>query len=234
MIQLVDFFRDKEVSKILDVGTGSGNFIRVLKSTFPEADVLGIDPNTESLLKASASYPDAIFKEMSAENLLFENDTFDVVSMSMALHHLPKIKKSLKELKRVTKTTGWIIINELFSDNLNPAQEVHRQFHHFRSYIDRLTGVCHRETFRKEQILQMIRNSGISIQFYFDDVTGENQIAEEGELEKKLETMRQYLEKIRGREEYDILKPQIEDFRLNALRDGLRIATRAVVVGKKQ
>ncbi|HKI88238.1 MAG TPA: methyltransferase domain-containing protein [Draconibacterium sp.] len=234
MIQLVDFFQDKEVDKVLDVGTGSGDFVKILQSIFLQAAIEGVDPNTESLAKAKEAYPKVTFSEMVAENLLFGNDLFDVVSLSMALHHLPKVKKGLKELKRVVKPNGWIIINELFSDNLNPAQEVHKQFHHFRSYIDRLNGISHRETFRKEEILQIIRDAGISVQFYFEDTKGVNQVAEDDELELRVEKMKQMLEKIKGRPEYDMLKPQIEDFRKNALKYGFQPATRVVVVGKKQ
>ena len=233
MIQLIDFFYDKEVNKVLDVGTGSGDFVKVLKSVFSGATIEGIDPNAESLAKAREIYPDMTFSKMTAENLMFENDSFDVVSMSMALHHLPKVKKGLKELKRVVRPAGWVIINELFSDNLNPAQEVHKQFHHFRSYIDRLTGVSHRETFRKDEILQIIKEAGISVQFYFEDNKEVNLIAQEGELELRINKMKEMLEKIKGRPEYDELKPQIEDFRKNALEHGFQPATRLIVVGKK-
>jgi len=233
MIQLIDFFYDKEVNNVLDVGTGSGDFLKVLKTVFPKAAISGVDPNTDSLAKAKEIYPEVNFSEMVAENLLFEDNSFDVVSMSMALHHLPKVKKGLKEIKRVVKPTGWIIINELFSDNLNPAQEVHKQFHHFRSHIDRLTGVSHRETFRKEEILQIIKETGIFVQFYFEDTKEVNLIAEDGELELRIEKMKAMLEKIKGRPEYDELKPQIEDFRQNALKYGFQPATRVVVVGKK-
>lgn len=233
MIQLVDFFQDKEVNKVLDVGTGSGDFVKVLQGVFPEAAIEGVDPNVESLVKAEKAYPDVIFSEMVAENLLFEKDTFDVVCLSMALHHLPKVKKGLKELKRVVKPDGWIIINELFSDNLNQAQEVHKQFHHFRSYIDRLNGISHRETFRKEEILQMIREVGISVKFYFEDTKEVNLVAENGELELRVEKMKEMLSTVKGRPEYEMLKPQIEEFRNNALKHGFQPATRVVVVGKK-
>ena len=234
MIQLVDFFKDKEVNKVLDVGTGSGDFVKILQSVFPQATIEGVDPNLESMAKAKEAYPDISFSEMVAENLIYKDNSFDVVSMSMALHHLPKVKKGLTELKRVVKPSGWIIINELFSDNLNPAQEVHKQFHHFRSYIDRLTGISHRETFRKDEILQIIREAGISVQFFFEDTKEVNLVAENGELELRVEKMKEMLEKIKGRPEYDVLKPQIEDFREKAKKFGFQPATRVVVVGKKQ
>jgi ubiquinone/menaquinone biosynthesis C-methylase UbiE len=234
MEALKNFFYDKTIENILDVGTGSGKFITILKATFPAAKITGVDPDQESLGKAQVDFPDAGFQKMSAENLLFENDTYDVVSLSMALHHLPKIKKGLKELKRVVKPGGWIIINELFSDNLNPAQEVHKMYHHFRSRIDRLTGVSHRETFKKEEILQIVKEAGISIQFFFEHKKNVNMVTEPGELEKKADEMKVMLERIKGKPEYAELLPQIEKFRVKAMEFGFQPATNVVIVGKKK
>ncbi len=77
------------------------------------------------------------FEQGIAERLPFSTGTFDVASISMALHHLTKVSKGLHEMKRVVKKGGWIIVNEIISDNLNPAQEVHKIYHHFRSRVDR-------------------------------------------------------------------------------------------------
>ncbi len=233
MEALKNFFYDKNVAKILDVGTGSGDFLVVLKETFPEAGIVGVDPNSDALKEARVKFPDVEFQEMAAENLHFENNTFDAVSLSMALHHLPKVKKGLTEIKRVVKPEGWIIINELFSDNLNPAQEVHKMFHHFRSQIDRLNGISHRETFRKDEILQLVRQAGISIQFFYEHKKEVNLVAEKGELEKKANKMKVMLETIKGKPEYEELLPQIEKFRTRALQYGFQPATNVVIVGKK-
>ena len=234
MEALRNFFYDKKVNKVLDVGTGPGSFIGVLKDSFPDAEIFGVDPDESSLNEAKQNFSDVIFQKMSAEELQFETGTFDVVSLSMALHHLQKVKRGLLEIKRVTKPQGWILINELFSDNLNPAQEVHKMFHHFRSQIDRLTGVSHRETFRKDEILQIVRQAGISIQFYFEHKRNVNLIVEKGELEKRVNKMKQKLETIKGRPEYDELKPQIEEFRKKALEHGFQPATNVVIVGRKK
>ena len=169
---------------------------------------------------------------MSAEKLDFADNTFDLASISMALHHLPDIQTSLMEMQRVVKCGGWIIVNELFSDNLSPAQEVHKMFHHFRSKIDRLIGVNHNETFEKEQILHMVKSAGIQVQFYFETMQETNLIEKEGELETMLQKMKQHLEKIKGLTEYEIFKPQIDVFRESALQNGFQPATRVVVVGK--
>jgi len=232
MEQLKDFFTDKQVASMLDVGTGTGDFLEVLKNVFPKAKITGIDPNTESLQEAAEKFPDVSFAEMGAENLTFNENSFDLVSISMALHHLPDVQKALKEMQRVVKPGGWIIVNELFSDNLNKSQEVHKMFHHFRSKIDRLTGISHHETFEKKEILKMITKAGIQVLFDFENNVGNNLINEAGELDNRVEKMKQHLEKIKDLPEYVVLETQIETFRKHALQNGFQPATRVVVVGK--
>ncbi len=232
MKQLKDFFQDKKVNSILDAGTGTGDFIAVLKEMFPYIPITGIDPDLGSLNEAIQKYPDVSFIEMSAEKLDFPDNTFDLASISMALHHLPDIPAALKEMQRVVKPEGWIIVNELFSNNLNQAQEVHKIFHHFRSSIDRLTGISHNETFEKEQILHMIKKSGIKVLLHFENREEINLIDLPGELDVRIEKMKQHLEKIKGLPEYEIFKPRIEEFRQRALLFGFQPATRIVVVGQ--
>ena len=149
MEPFINYFRDKKIHDVLDVGTGKGGFIHVLQDTFPEAEITGIDPESAYLQIARDKYPDVSFIKMHSEKLLFRDNTFDVAVISMALHHLPKVKKSLKEMKRVVKDEGWIIVNEMISNNLNSAQEVHKLYHHFRSRVDMMTGIYHRKSFTK-------------------------------------------------------------------------------------
>lgn len=232
MKQLKDFFKGLRVKSILDVGTGSGHFIKVLNEVFPQALITGIDPDTASLESASKKFTDAIFREMSAEKLDFPNASFDLASISMALHHLPNIDVSLKEMQRVTKPGGWIIVNELFSDNLNPAQEVHKMYHHFRSSIDRIHGISHNEAFRKDEIIDMIKWSGLKIQFQFEVVEKANLITDTEDIEIRVEKMNEMLKTIDGRSEFEMLAPKIEEFRELALKNGFQPATRIVAVGK--
>jgi len=49
MEQLKTFFSDSEINSILDVGTGSGDFIAILKDVFSKTKITGVDPDTESL-----------------------------------------------------------------------------------------------------------------------------------------------------------------------------------------
>ncbi len=232
MEALINFFFDKNCEHVLDVGTGPGKFIKVLKETFPTAQITGVDPLAESLDEAKSNYPDVEFVQGVAERLPFSAGTFDAASISMALHHLSKVSKGLREMKRVVKKEGWIIVNELISDNLNPSQEVHKIYHHFRSRVDRILGVSHHETFLKEQVIQMVEDAGISIQFFFEQ-KDDPETMDANEVEKRVEIMQKMLEKIKDKPEYEEMKEQIAEFRKQVLIHGFQPATKVVIIGRK-
>jgi SAM-dependent methyltransferase len=233
MNPLIHYFTDIKVVNILDVGTGTGGFIPVLQKCFHEASITGIDPNQESLQAAKLQFPDTQFLEMDSEKLLFEDNTFDIVNVSMALHHFSKVRKSLKEIKRVVKTGGYIIITEPLSDNLNPAQEVHKIYHHFCSRIDRLTGKFHRKTFTKNAILHMLKMAELPVQFYFEHRKNPLLAENNGEIDIRLEKMKGMLEQIKDRPEYDMMRLQLNEFRKKAMIRGIQPATNLVLVVRK-
>lgn len=232
MEQLKNYFQNKKIQTALDVGTGTGDFLEVLKHIIPGSGITGVDPNKESLQIAKEKFPEFDFFEMGAEKLDFSDNQFDVVSISMALHHLPDVQKAFTEMLRVIKPEGWIIVNELFSDNLNEAQEVHKLYHHFRSTTDRLLGINHNETFKKNEIVNFIKNAGIDIQLQFEINHERNLITGIKDVEARVEKMKTALEKIKGYPEYELLNPIIEEFRRKATEYGFQPATRVVVVGK--
>jgi len=127
---------------------------------------------------------------------------------------------------------GWIVVNELFSDNLNEAQEVHRLYHHFRSATDRVLGISHNETFRKYEIIQMVEKSGVNIQLHFECVEDKNLISGPEDIELRIENMEAALERIKGYAEYQLLQPKIEEFREKASKYGFQPATRIVLIGE--
>ena len=232
MKQLNEYFKNHKINSVLDVGTGTGDFLVVLDNAFPTAKITGVDPNTESLKEANSKYPEVEFKEMGAEKLNFPENTFDVASISMALHHLPDIPAAFLEMKRVVKPGGFIIVSELFSDNLNEAQEIHKMYHHFRSATDRLLGISHNETFTKAEIIQLVESSGIDIQLQFEFKKGENLITSKEDIDYRVSKMEAMLERVIDFPEYETLKPKIEEFRKNVSEFGFEPATRLVLVGK--
>ncbi|QIA09812.1 class I SAM-dependent methyltransferase [Draconibacterium halophilum] len=229
MEQLQQFFQDKTVHTLLDVGTGSGDFITVLKKTFKDAKFTGIDPDKPSLEEAAKIHPDAKFRSMTGERLDFPDSTFDAASISMAMHHLPDVQQTLNEMKRVVKPGGWLIINELFSDNLNPAQEVHKSMHHFRSTVDRLNGVCHNKTFSRAEILEQIEKAGLETCTTFNQNKALVEPSPE-EIAERKDKLTEMLGQIKDKPEYHALKKQIPEIEYALQRHGFQMATRVVVI----
>ncbi len=232
MKQLTDFFEGKQVNRILDVGTGTGDFIKVLKNVFPDAEITGVDPLEESLQEAKRIYPDVHFQKMSGEKLAFENNQFDAVSISMALHHLPDIQAAFSEMKRVLKPKGWMIVNELFSDGLNPAQEVHKMLHHFRSTIDRMLGEHHREAFTQAEIPVIVENAGLQIELQFIDDRGTPDSP--ANYSVRIEKMEEHLERVKETSDYETLKQQLDNLSKMIEEHGFQPSPRMVIVGRKQ
>ncbi len=99
-------------SKILDVATGTGQ--QAFAFAKKGYEVIGIDLS-ESMLnvaKKRNKYRNAKFEAADATNLPFEDNSFDVSSISFALHEMPLSirEKVLKEIVRVTKQKGIIVV----------------------------------------------------------------------------------------------------------------------------
>lgn len=231
MKQLITFFSDKNITRVLDVGTGPGHFVKVLQEAFPGAMITGVDPDEDSLIKAAEKYADAEFQQMSGEGLDFENDRFDVASISMALHHLSDVQQTLLEMRRVVRPGGWIVVNELFSDDQNPAQEVHKRMHHFRSRIDRMNGITHNEAFTRKEIVELIGKAGLFIELKFE-FQNPAQTPSSDEIEERKSKLWEALGQIKGRPEYDEMATEIPEIEAALEKHGFEMATRLVCVAR--
>ncbi|OGO23277.1 MAG: hypothetical protein A2144_12065 [Chloroflexi bacterium RBG_16_50_9] len=156
--RVVDFTGAEKGSRILDVATGTG------KQAFAFAekgyDVTGIDLSKAMLKVANKKnrYKNVRFQAADATNLPFEDNSFDVSGVSFALHDMPlKIReKALKEITRVTKPEGMIVI----VDYALPENKIGRFLvYHFvrlyeREYYSR---------FIKSDLEALLRKSGIEV-----------------------------------------------------------------------
>ncbi|MEO1927627.1 MAG: methyltransferase domain-containing protein [Nautiliaceae bacterium] len=86
---------------VLDVGYGKGVIIRELQKEYPLIEFVGVDP----------VFSDETIKKGSVYNLPFEDNEFDIVLVFEVLQHT-YLKEALKEIYRVLKRNGKIIIGE--------------------------------------------------------------------------------------------------------------------------
>jgi ubiquinone/menaquinone biosynthesis C-methylase UbiE len=150
--------------RILDVGTASGGFIDTLMKTLKDyGSFVGIDycasvaskKEMESAKKRFEGKP-VQFLEMNAENLKFEDGSFDTVCISHSLHHLASIGKVLAEMKRVLKNGGNFILQEAYCDgDQTEAQKADELEHEWEAQIDSLLGITHNKTLTKQRIMDI-------------------------------------------------------------------------------
>ena len=88
---------------ILDIGAGTGDFLSVVKEN--GWNTIGVEPSDKA--KAIAKNKGVVFVEQTSE---LENNSFDIITMWHVLEHVPNLDNQLKELKRLLKPNGNLII----------------------------------------------------------------------------------------------------------------------------
>jgi demethylmenaquinone methyltransferase/2-methoxy-6-polyprenyl-1,4-benzoquinol methylase len=99
---------------VLDVATGTGSLAIELGKQAEK--VVGIDLSDKMLAvaKKKSKKGNITFQQMDASQMAFDDDTFDIVTISLGLHDMPlEIRGAvLKESKRVLKSDGKLFILE--------------------------------------------------------------------------------------------------------------------------
>jgi len=104
----------KEVS-ILDVGTGTGILIGQVLLKNKSAHLFGVDNSPEMLNKAKSKFQgknNVTITLGSANKLPYEDNSFEFVTCANSFHHHPDSLNSLKEMKRVLKPGGKVILSD--------------------------------------------------------------------------------------------------------------------------
>ncbi|WP_026714712.1 class I SAM-dependent methyltransferase [Flavobacterium daejeonense] len=89
--------------RILDIGAGTGDFLSVVKNDGWQT--VGIEPSDRA--KGIAIGKGIAFVENTTE---LENHSFDVITMWHVLEHVPDLNFQIKELKRLLKPNGTLIV----------------------------------------------------------------------------------------------------------------------------
>lgn len=94
----------------VDVGSGTGTFALALKQRRPDAKTIGVDGDEEilALAEAKPGANEVEWHEALAQELPLPDESADVVTTSLVLHHLlPDDKRrALAEMKRILKPGG--------------------------------------------------------------------------------------------------------------------------------
>ncbi len=96
--------------KVLDVACGSGDMIEVWRKY--TNDITGLDPSIGMLEIAKKRFKDVDFYQGLAQDLPFENQTFECISISFGIRNVVEIDKAIDEFARVLKKNGILLILE--------------------------------------------------------------------------------------------------------------------------
>lgn len=109
----VSCIKEKGAASILDVGCGTGELLRILSETVPDARLWGMDISDKMLEKAEeklSGRAELILGD--SVSIPLESESCDVICCNHSFHHYPKPLKVLKEFHRVLKDGGLILIGE--------------------------------------------------------------------------------------------------------------------------
>lgn len=167
---ILAFIDIKPGMKVLDLGCGSGYLTFPMAEYYPQVDVIGLDIVTNTLKKnqerkAAMGLTNLEFVDYDGESFPFSEDCFDLVVSRYALHHFPKINDSMREIARVLKKGGRLLISDprpnacdvtrFVDDYMQLKKDGHIKFYTKEEWIE-ICGECG---------LQLVRSFDSEIRF---------------------------------------------------------------------
>jgi demethylmenaquinone methyltransferase/2-methoxy-6-polyprenyl-1,4-benzoquinol methylase len=116
---LVDQTEAMNVSRILDVCTGTCDLAMEFATRYPEAQVMGIDISDQMLkiglvkIKRARLNGRVLLQQSDLFHLPFKDEVFEIVSIAFGLRNLHDFRSGVKEMVRVLKKDGLLLILEL-------------------------------------------------------------------------------------------------------------------------
>jgi len=233
MLTSKDILGQISANRILDVATGSGNFIHFLIEGLQDyTEIIGVDNNERaqaSFTEAFKENPKVKFQMMDAHKLDFDNSSFDLVCISNSLHHLNSLPV-LHEMKRVLRPNGVFLVSEMYRDNQTETQMTHVHLHHWWGAIDRVNGLLHNETYTRQELLDLVSDLELNDLKSFD-ISDSSDNPKNPEIFAELDPVfERYIQRAEGHPD---LQARGEELKARIKDIGFHSATTLVVLGRK-
>lgn len=146
----------EEEEWVLDLGCGTGLLTQAIAEKTKR--VVGLDLTSQMLdeaqLQSKKKGKSILFLLGDAEHLPFLDGQFDCVMTRLTIHHFPQPITIIKELARVLKPEGRMIVSDIIS-NIEPQ----KQRNHNK--VEQLRDPSHVEFLNEQEILTLIREAGL-------------------------------------------------------------------------
>ena len=121
-------------AKILELGSGPAHLWRECSSRIPAGWDITLSDLSSGMV--DAAWRNLVvtgrvfqFKEIDAQSIPFEDQTFDAVIANFMLYHVPDRPKAIAEIKRVLKSGGCLIAATVGDHHIQEMKDVLRKVH---------------------------------------------------------------------------------------------------------
>ena len=220
---------------VLDVGSGRGEFIHIIKefNSFNKITAADIEQRSGDFIIEHFKDINIDFIKADAIDLPFDDGSFDTVCISNSLHHLPDLEKILTEMKRVLRDGGNFIVNEMYCDDQTEAQMSHVLLHHWFAKIDVISGRYHDDTFTKSKIKEIIINLDLYNFEVIDYCWPIPDPKDAKMIQERVNLIDIGLKQLEGKDELEAMKIEGEKIRAHIEANGFASASSLFVVGIK-
>ncbi len=108
----LDFLKLGKKDRVLDVGSGLGFLTAEVAKRIPGGSVTGLEKSEEQLRKCNIKVSNLAFIKGDAQDMPFEDNSFDVVYCRYILEHVNNPLNVLNEIHRVLARKGRLFIQE--------------------------------------------------------------------------------------------------------------------------
>ena len=228
--------REIDGGKVLDVATQEGHFVQILMENLKSyTEIVGIDINKKAIETAwdNVSRENVRFLVMDAEQLDFENEHFDTVTISASLHHLADIRRALVEMMRVLKTGGRFILVEMHEDARTKAARTFVSLHQWVAEVDSALGYLHKKTLARQEFVNYVTALGLTQLGYYDYSDKDSDPKDEARIEQLESLIARTIQRAENAKNFLPLKRRGEELRQRLHAVGAQREPILMVVGKK-
>jgi len=156
--RILKFCSDKIKGRVLDVGCGDGFFTAQILQRFNLKNVYGLDISSKAVDLARLKHPEIKFQQGALNHIPEETNSIDSITMIEVIEHLVDIEGTLKELFRVMKPGGILLIT---TTDFNWLKQVIIAMFFFEKYFYPTNP--HIRFFKKSTLADILSKNGFSI-----------------------------------------------------------------------